>query len=127
MAAQAIIESAYGQSSLSAEYNNLFGIKGSYNGASVGLPTGEYRNGRYETVIADFRVYPTVLQSLEDNAKLLRNGLSYNSNFYSGTWRENTSSFIDAANFLQGRYATSPTYAQTLINTIRNLNLERFD
>ena len=40
-AAQAIIESGWGQSSLASQYHNLFGIKGSYNGHSVTLPRRE--------------------------------------------------------------------------------------
>lgn len=48
MLAQATVESAWGQSSLAQEpNNNLFGIKGSYNGQSVNMNTGEYGNGGY--------------------------------------------------------------------------------
>ena len=48
MLAQATVESAWGQSGLAQEpNNNLFGIKGSYNGQSVNMNTGEYGNGGY--------------------------------------------------------------------------------
>ena len=48
MIAQAILESGCGSSTLSnAPYYNLFGVKGSYNGQSVYLPTDEYINGQW--------------------------------------------------------------------------------
>jgi flagellum-specific peptidoglycan hydrolase FlgJ len=43
--AQAILESNWGRSSLAqAPNNNLFGIKGSYNGQSCVFPTSEFLN-----------------------------------------------------------------------------------
>lgn len=45
MIAQAIVESGWGKSTLSAAPNyNLFGIKGNYQGQSVTMPTSEYVN-----------------------------------------------------------------------------------
>ena len=59
-AAQAILESGWGNSSLAqAPNHNLFGIKDSddWGGDTVVVPTQEYLNGRYITINAAFRKY----------------------------------------------------------------------
>lgn len=129
MIAQASLESGYGRSSLSAPPNhNLFGIKGSYNGQSVAMQTREYYSHTGWITITDhFKKYPSYEESLQDNARLLRNGTSWNPQFYSGTWVENTNSYRDATAWLQGRYATDPTYASKLNNLIELYDLTRFD
>lgn len=128
MIAQASLESGFGKSTLSSEPNyNMFGIKGEYQGESVGMYTNEYENGKWIRIVQDFKKYPNFQASFEDNAKLLRNGLTWNKNFYSGTWIENTKSFQDATLWLQGRYATDPAYANKLNNIIQSLNLTQFD
>ncbi|MDZ7835155.1 MAG: LysM peptidoglycan-binding domain-containing protein [Alkalibacterium sp.] len=75
----------------------------------------------------NFKKYPSYEESLKDNANLLRRGLRSNSAFYSGTWAENTSSFRDATSWLQGRYATDPTYASKLNRIINQFDLTRYD
>ena len=45
--AQSIIESNWGRSGLSEKGNNLFGMKGSYQGQSVIMRTKEFVNGSY--------------------------------------------------------------------------------
>ena len=58
MIAQALLESSYGSSGLASAPNyNLFGVKGSYNGQSVYMPTKEYLDGQWVTVTARFRSY----------------------------------------------------------------------
>ena len=129
MIAQASLESGFGRSSLSAPPNhNLFGIKGSYNGQSVAMQTREYYpHTGWITITDHFKKYPSYEESLQDNARLLRNGTSWNPQFYSGTWVENTNSYRDATAWLQGRYATDPTYANKLNNLIQLYDLTRFD
>ncbi|SQA93519.1 Exo-glucosaminidase lytG precursor [Capnocytophaga ochracea] len=53
--AQAILESNWGKSGLSTSGNNLFGIKGSYEGQSVSMGTQEFSNGEAYRTQADFR------------------------------------------------------------------------
>lgn len=53
--AQAILESARGTSELARNANNLFGIKGNYNGSSYSINTKEYLNGQWTTVKAEFK------------------------------------------------------------------------
>lgn len=126
MLAQATVESAWGQSGLAQEpNNNLFGIKGSYNGQSVNMNTGEYGNGGYYTTNAGFRKYPSYTESFEDNGALLRNQMG---NYYSGTWVENSNNYAQATqNGLQGKYATDPNYAKTLNSVIATNGFDKYD
>ncbi len=129
MIAQAILESSWGNSALSVSPNhNLFGIKGSYNGQYVEMRTQEVYNGKWVTVTAKFRKYPSHTESLQDNAYVLKN-TSFQSGiyFYSGAWKSNTNSYRDATAWLTGRYATDPGYAGKLNTIIENNNLTRFD
>ncbi|KRL67556.1 glycoside hydrolase family 73 protein [Companilactobacillus versmoldensis] len=128
MLAQAILESAWGTSQLATQGNNLFGIKGDYNGSYVSMPTSEWSasQGWYQ-INANFRKYPSYLESFEDNGNKLRNGLSWDSTYYKGTWKENTSSYKDATAWLQGRYATAPNYDSSLNNLIETYNLTQYD
>ncbi|WP_069028510.1 LysM peptidoglycan-binding domain-containing protein [Tetragenococcus halophilus] len=122
MIAQAVVESGWGSSALSqAPNHNLFGIKGSYNGQSVTMPTQEYINGRYVTVDAAFRKYPSYTASFQDNAALLSTSL------YSGAWKSNTNSYKDATAALTGLYATAPNYNTVLNGIIESYDLTRFD
>ena len=126
MLAQATVESAWGQSGLAQEpNNNLFGIKGSYNGQSVNMNTGEYGNGCYYTTNAGFRKYPSYTESFEDNGALLPNQMG---NYYSGTWVENSNNYAQATqNGLQGKYATDPNYAKTLNSVIATNGFDKYD
>lgn len=129
MIAQAIVESGWGRSTLSAAPNyNLFGIKGSYNGQSVTMPTSEFINGQWITVNAAFRKYPSYAESLQDNVTVLKT-TSFQPGvfFYSGAWRSNTSSYRDATAWLTGRYATAPNYGSILNNVIETYNLTQYD
>ncbi|AXX65588.1 hypothetical protein DS830_00025 [Bombilactobacillus bombi] len=129
MMAQAILESGWGASQASQAPNyNFFGIKGDYNGASFNMPTKEWSKEKgYYTIDSYFRKYPNMAASFMDNGNKLRNGLSWNSAYYSGTWRENTTSYKDATAWLQGRYATDPSYASKLNNLIETYNLTQYD
>ena len=124
MIAQAVVESASGSSGLSCEpYNNLFGIKGSYDGKSVRMKTQEDDGkGNLETIIAEFRKYPTMLESLEDYVGLLTNNSLYNP-----VKKSNTRSYEDACDYLQGRYATSTSYSRTLKAYIDAYGLTEYD
>lgn len=114
--AQAILESGDGNSSLALKYNNLFGIKGSYNGQSVNLQTREYTN---TWIYDDFRVYPSWQESIDDHSALLC-GSTYN--------LAGEEDYRAACERLQSAgYATSPTYASTLKSLISQHNLTQYD
>lgn len=132
MIAQAILESDYGRSRLTKEANNFFGIKFSVgsdetNYEKYDIYSDEFVNGRMVSLPASFRKYATAKDSLEDNGKLLANGVSWNKNYYSGTWRSVASNFEEATKGLVGKYATDPQYAEKLNQIIRNWDLTQYD
>lgn len=124
--AQAVLESSSGKSDLSKHpNNNLFGVKGFYEGESVQMKTREDDgSGKLFFIYANFKKYPDKGASLRDHSQLLREGLN---GYYYGAWRENAKTPEEAAEFLQGRYATDTKYASKLMKIIKNYNLERFD
>ncbi|MGT2785495.1 glucosaminidase domain-containing protein [Streptococcus merionis] len=128
MVAQAILESDWGQSQLTKEANNLFGIKGDYWGQFYEIETAEDDGtGNLYTVVARFRKYPTYHASLKDNANLLSKGLAGAPDFYVGAWKSQTGSYQEATDYLQGRYATDTSYASKLNALIEQYDLTRFD
>ena len=123
--AQAILESARGTSELARKANNLFGIKGNYNGQSYTVKTKEYLNGKWTTVNAAFKKYPSYRESIIDHG-----------NFFTSTpWRTqnyqrvlNAKDYKTQAKALQAcGYATDPQYANKLINLIETNNLSSLD
>lgn len=131
MIAQAVLESSFGESKLSKEANNLFGIKYSQSDAgkfeSYDIPSDEVINGIRVTLPASFRKYSTIADSLKDNAELLAKGLSYNAKFYQGTWRANAATYQEATQALTGKYATDPAYDMKLNQLIETWNLSQYD
>ncbi|WP_283678133.1 glucosaminidase domain-containing protein [Lentilactobacillus sp. Marseille-Q4993] len=128
MMAQAMLESNSGQSDLSIEANNFFGVKGNYDGESVTMRTQEMKSdGKTVTISAQFKKYPTILDSIKDNAYLLRHGTSDDPDYYSGTWTTNTLSASDAAYALSQKYATDMAYGHKLNHLIKKYHLEKLD
>ncbi|WP_243115697.1 DUF5776 domain-containing protein [Periweissella cryptocerci] len=116
--AQASLESGWGSSELTKQALNFFGVKGSYNGESVTMRTAEYNsNGQLYYVDAAFKKYPNAAASFVDNALVIRNGPSWNHNYYAAAWRENAPTYQDATAALTGHYATDPNYG-TKLNTL---------
>lgn len=128
MIAQGILESGSGTSGLYCQDKNIFGIKGVYvdkdgNRLSSTWSTNEDNgSGSYYSVDAGFRSYNTFAESLEDYAQLL-----VNNSLYKGALKSNTSSYQDATKWLQGRYATSTTYASKLDAIIEAYDLTQYD
>lgn len=134
MIAQAILESGSGLSTLSANDNNLFGVKGTYKGKYTRYWTYEWDSsankgkGGYIQIKAAFRKYPSYKESLEDYVILLRNGIGNGAeDFYKPTWKSETESWEDAAFYLQGTYATDPVYFKSLSNLINEYDLTQYD
>ena len=120
-ASQGYIESSRGNSGLTQQANNLFGIKGSYNGQSVKMWTTEYYNGVAHRVLADFRKYPSWAESVADHSSLFNRLKRY----------ENLRGLTDytlACKYVQqDGYATSPSYANTLLSCINRFQLYLWD
>ncbi|GGD01630.1 glucosaminidase domain-containing protein [Enterococcus wangshanyuanii] len=128
MIAQAILESGSGGSQLSQEpYNNLFGIKGEFEGQSVTLPTLEDDgSGNYYSTNAPFRVYPGPEESLRDYSKLFTDGVDWNPTIYKGAWKSEAGSYQNATQALTGVYATDTLYNQKLNGLIETYSATRF-
>ena len=129
MIAQAILESASGQSSLAQAPNyNLFGIKGTHNGKTVSMATEEdLGNGTMYATQAGFRVYENYEDCFNDYATLLKEGISGDSSFYAGVWKSNAKTYQEATKFLTGRYATDSQYNQKLNGLIETYDLTQYD
>ena len=129
MIAQAILESASGQSDLASEPNfNLFGIKGEFEGQSVSFLTSEDNgSGELYTIQANFRKYPSYKESLEDYAELMTKGLEWDTNFYHGVRKKEASSYQEATQFLTGKYATDIEYHNKLNGLIESYGLTFYD
>ena len=120
-AAQAFIESGKGNSGLTQKANNLFGVKGEYNGQSVTMPTTEYYNGVKCKVDAKFRKYPSWQESINDHSAMFNRMARYKNLRGCKDYRQ------ACINVKNDGYATSPTYTQTLINTIEKYHLYEWD
>lgn len=130
MIAQAALESGWGNSTLAqAPYNNLFGIKGSYNGNSVDMNTLEDDGtGSYYGIVDSFKMYPSIAESLADYADvIIGTGSQWRAEFYSGARYSNTTSYKDATAHLTGRYATDTRYGSKLNQIIEENNLTQYD
>lgn len=116
--AQGILESGYGNH---APGNNLFGIKGTYNGQYQLLWTSEYVNGKYIRQLAKFRKYPNWFESIADHSWLLCKASRYKKII-------GCRDYILACQYLKAAgYATAPDYDVKLIKVIEDNNLKRFD
>jgi hypothetical protein len=116
--AQAILESGWGQYDCGG--NNLFGIKGSYEGNSVRCKMSEYVDGQYIFCTASFRAYPSVDHSIADHVQNM--------------CRDRYASVREATGYKEAcyavkdcGYATSPDYASKLIGLIEKYKLFQYD
>ncbi|KRL52473.1 mannosyl-glycoprotein endo-beta-N-acetylglucosamidase [Furfurilactobacillus rossiae DSM 15814] len=119
--AQAIIESGWGQSYLSTAAHNLFGIKGTYNGNSITLPTQEYNGYQYVTIYAAFRAYDNNSESIQDHGAFLKYNSRYNNLL-------GDSNYVSVANKIRlDGYATDPAYSTSLISMVQTYGLNILD
>lgn len=124
--AQAILESDWHTSTLSTQYNNLYGIKADAGQKSILLPTQEFQNGEWITIQGRFAAYDSWQESMRAHAKLLYHGTSWNAAQYQHVLE--AKDYQTAAKALtEDGYATDPTYAQKLISIIETWHLSRFD
>lgn len=125
---QAILESNWGKSELSAKYNNYFGIKADagWNGRVVNFSTKENYN---DVIDANFRAYDSMGDSVNDFGKFLNVNSRYKENgLFDGK------NYIDQAQALEDAgYSTKKNdkgeaiYADLLIELIRDNNLMLID
>ena len=124
MIAQAALESGWGNSALSTQSHNLFGVKWNGTGNYVTMPTQEYYGGQWHTINAKFQSYNSYYDSLTGYAQLIKN------NFPNSTRANAATPQIAAANLkygVYGSYATDPNYANSLDRMISDYGLTRYD
>ncbi|MDT4988677.1 MAG: hypothetical protein QOI74_2771 [Micromonosporaceae bacterium] len=125
--AQAILESGWGRSTLTANDRNYFGIKcfdsspGPIADGCHTYSTTECARTCYATE-ASFRTYGSILNSFRDHGRFLTTNSRYRPAFAYTT---------DADSFLyqiwKAGYATSPTYVANVSNLMRQYDLYRYD
>lgn len=115
--AQGILESDAGRSSLAVSCNNHFGIK--CHSDWTGRTMRKDDDAKNEC----FRCYSSASESFEDHSLFLVNGSRYSSLFTLGrTDYKGWARGLKAAG-----YATSPTYADKLIELVERYGLDRYD
>lgn len=137
---QAITESAWGQSELATQANNLFGVKATsdWHGAVYNVKTREVahqemsvvdftnktihvKKGDSYYVMAAFKKYTTQADGLNDYVDKMATN-------YRQALRSNSTNYRDAATHLQqAGYATDPNYASSMITRIARYVLNAFD
>lgn len=123
----ACLESAFGASGLAKDANNLFGIKGNYQGKSVTMPTTEYINGTPQKVNAEFRKYPSFNESIKDFCELMKHGVNWDPQKYSRAVIGKTDLHQVIYNFSKSGYMTDPAYYGKLLGVIKSQNLEVYN
>lgn len=118
--AQAILESGWACSDI---HNNLFGIKCSGYNTCVNANTHEYIHGQYVAVVDSFRTYNNVAESISDHSKFLLDNSRYSQHgvFSAKNYQEQAHALKAAG------YATSKTYAESLINIVEAYDLNKWD
>jgi flagellum-specific peptidoglycan hydrolase FlgJ len=119
--AQAALESGWGNSKLSREAHNYFGIKAHGKHAWVELPTTECDAGAAHTTKAKFARYASMEQCFECRDRLIASGALY---------AEARASAGDPEKFaraLAKRWATDPQYAEKLLAVYRANGLDALD
>ena len=123
---QAILESDFGNSDLSKENNNLFGIKSDDSNKSIDYKTDEYIDGKKVQVIAGFETFKTKGESIDRHSLLFVDGTTDNPDRYKKVLQ--AENYEDAAIEVQkAGYATDPSYSKKLISIIREWKLYIYD
>ncbi|GAA0732435.1 sporangiospore maturation cell wall hydrolase GsmA [Dactylosporangium roseum] len=127
--AQAILESGWGRSSLSANDRNFFGMKcfnnnaGQYAAGCKSYSTQECNaTGACWTTVATFRSYNSSLDSFRDHGMQLKSLSRYAAAF---NYTNNPNQFV--AEVHKGGYATDPNYTTKLVTLMTKYNLYQYD
>ncbi|MEO1576628.1 MAG: flagellar assembly peptidoglycan hydrolase FlgJ, partial [Pseudomonadota bacterium] len=115
--AQAALETGWGRHGIrhadGTQANNLFGIKagGGWGGPSVDVPTTEVLGGIARKVVAAFRSYGSLAESVADYTRLILTSPRYRAALNTG------GDGVAFARALQdGGYATDPAYAAKVLS-----------
>ena len=122
--AQAICESAWGQSTIMMKANAIFGIKAtkSWNGKVYNSKTKECYDGKtYTNITACFRAYNNLEESIADYFELITKSSRYRKVCFANSPHECITEIKN------GGYATSPSYINTIMAIIKDNNLTKYD
>ena len=122
--AQAICESAWGQSQIMMKANAIFGIKAtaSWKGKVYNANTKECYDGvSYTNISACFRAYNNLQESISDYFDLITKAERYRKACVANSPLECITAIKN------GGYATSPTYINTIMSIINSNNLTKYD
>jgi flagellum-specific peptidoglycan hydrolase FlgJ len=126
--AQAILESGWGQSELTKNSNNVFGIKADsrWNGNVVEVMTTENYSDK---VSAEFRKYNSIEASVKDHAKFLKENKRYEANglFDGKNYKEQAQALENAGYSTKKNNQGEPIYADMLIELIEKYQLHLLD
>jgi flagellum-specific peptidoglycan hydrolase FlgJ len=123
--AQAILESAWGGSTLTKRCNNYFGVK-----AKEGEQYAEFKTEEYfgsigapaKRVIAKFKVYPSPLEAFDAHGQLLAS-----LNRYAPAMHKADDPLAFAIELQHCGYSTDPNYPSKLAQLMKRHDLTRFD
>lgn len=118
--AQAALESSWGKSKLTQEYNNYFGIKGTKDNG-VSLETEEIYGGDRVKIKDYFRTYSGARESFQDYGNLIGGLDRYK------IVREAQSKEEYAQNLYKAGYSTNPKYGDALLEIVNQYHLEAYD
>lgn len=126
--AQAILESGWGESTLATDYNNYFGIKADnrWNGKSIEIKTKENYD---DEVVAAFRAYRSLKDSIRDQGKFLFENERYEKNgLFSGkTYKEQAQALENAGYSTAKDEDGNLIYGDKLVRVIKENNLMLYD
>lgn len=120
-AGQAALESAWGGSGLATKYNNLFGIKGSYQGNTAMMNTWEVYGGKRYDITDGFRAYPDQSTSILDYGVFLTVNKRYSKAIGLKDYKAQIKAIHNAG------YATDPQYSAKVISIIEKYGLAAWD
>lgn len=121
--AQAILESAWGESTLAAKYHNYFGMKCGtlWQGKSVNLETQEeYTPGELTTIKDNFRVYDSMEEGIKGYFEFIQLPRYQNLKgiYYYKTYLQTIKA---------DGYATSSTYVENVSRVVEQYELTKYD
>lgn len=121
--AQAILESGWGESKLSAKYHNYFGLKcgTKWAGPSANMTTQEeYQPGVHTTIKDNFRVYSNMEEGVKGYFEFIQLARY-----------QNLRGITDPQKYLEtikaDGYATSSTYVENNMKIVRQYGLAKYD
>ena len=125
---QSALETGYGSSDLMVKANAFFGIKagGSWTGKSFSAETKEVYNGVEHNIVANFRAYDSLEDSVADYYDLIINASRYSRAL--STYPDDIKTAYDTLyEIWSAGYATDELYMEKTYPIIEGNNLTEFD